>query len=272
MDPANEEPSYWLESSYYGPGALLGWYLTFASIIINWIWHPTARFAKLKASNEIIAFLTYPCLAAGHLVRQIALFEPRNRPLIQFDFYLPDLLWHDEVTNDDPIAPSLRNTISAINAPFRICIIAITITSIVLLEIASSPSISRPRRTKPLPWAFLLAHLCILTCLGCIPIIWGQPNLYFAFIRSAWAILFGLFCLVLTLFLIYTVSFSVFMLIANLLVYSNLKRPSSRLLGEKYYMVVRCGFVLFVGASMLEPIFLTMWAGLWPGIPGVVLA
>jgi len=59
-----------LVNSFYGPGATACWYLTCLSCLISWTLHP-----KKKGSDSItsgfIAVLTFPTVAAAHLVTQV---------------------------------------------------------------------------------------------------------------------------------------------------------------------------------------------------------
>ena len=59
-----------LVSSLYGPGTITCWYLTTLSILVSWTLHPRKR--KLESINvDLIAVLTLPAVAAGHLVSQV---------------------------------------------------------------------------------------------------------------------------------------------------------------------------------------------------------
>ncbi|KAK0714493.1 hypothetical protein B0H67DRAFT_578323 [Lasiosphaeris hirsuta] len=40
MTSPADSPPYSLESSFYGPGALLCWYLTLVSVLLTWTYHP----------------------------------------------------------------------------------------------------------------------------------------------------------------------------------------------------------------------------------------
>ena len=54
-------------SSLYGPGSIACWYLTAFSVLISWTVHPRKR-EKDSIDGDLIATLTLPCIAAGHLV------------------------------------------------------------------------------------------------------------------------------------------------------------------------------------------------------------
>lgn len=56
-------------SSLYGPGSIAGWCLTAISVLISWTIHPRKR-EKDSIDVNLIATLTLPCIAAGHLLWQ----------------------------------------------------------------------------------------------------------------------------------------------------------------------------------------------------------
>ncbi len=67
---AVEVDRYALVSSFYGPGAVGGWYLTTLACLISFGLHPRKRRAD-SITVDMIAVLTFPTVAAAHLVSQI---------------------------------------------------------------------------------------------------------------------------------------------------------------------------------------------------------
>ncbi len=67
---AVEVDRYTLVSSFYGPGAVGGWYLTALACLISFGLHPRKRRAD-SITVDMIAVLTFPTVAAAHLVSQI---------------------------------------------------------------------------------------------------------------------------------------------------------------------------------------------------------
>ena len=64
-------------SSLYGPGTIGCWYLTLLSILISWSLHPQYQKSG-TIDTDIIAALTLPAVAAGHLISQIGKFSGNN--------------------------------------------------------------------------------------------------------------------------------------------------------------------------------------------------
>ena len=58
-----------LVSSLYGPGTITCWYLTTLSVLLSWTLHPQKRKSG-SIDVDLIAVLTLPAVAAGHLVSQ----------------------------------------------------------------------------------------------------------------------------------------------------------------------------------------------------------
>lgn len=65
---SNEDP-FATVSSLYGPGTISCWYLTAFSVLISWTFHPHKRKSG-SVDVDLIATLTLPAVAAGHLVSQ----------------------------------------------------------------------------------------------------------------------------------------------------------------------------------------------------------
>ena len=59
-----------LVSSLYGPGTITCWYLTILSVLLSWTLHPRKRKSG-SIDVDLIAILTLPAVAAGHLVSQV---------------------------------------------------------------------------------------------------------------------------------------------------------------------------------------------------------
>jgi hypothetical protein len=68
---------YSLVSSLYGPGTTACWYLTALSYHASWTLHPKKRMSG-SIDTDFIALLTFPTVAAGHLISQVYGY-PGNR-------------------------------------------------------------------------------------------------------------------------------------------------------------------------------------------------
>lgn len=81
---AVEIDHYALVSSFYGPGAVGGWYLTSLACLISFRLHPRKRKAD-SITADLIAVLTFPTVAAAHLISQIRSCptEMSNATLVQ---------------------------------------------------------------------------------------------------------------------------------------------------------------------------------------------
>ena len=66
-----------LVNSFYGPGATACWYLTCLSCLVSWSLHPRKRESDSITAN-FIALVTFPVVAAGHLVAQIHDYPPQS--------------------------------------------------------------------------------------------------------------------------------------------------------------------------------------------------
>src|SRR6201999_2905001 len=63
-----EDPDQFsLVSPLYGPGSMLCWYLTTLSVLLSWMLHPHKR-ASGSIDVDLVAVLTLPAVAAGHLI------------------------------------------------------------------------------------------------------------------------------------------------------------------------------------------------------------
>lgn len=92
---------YNLVSSLYGPGTTACWYLTALSCLVSWTLHPKKRKSG-SLDSDFIAVLTFPAVAAGHLISQIHDYPDNKAELL--------------TTND----PDLLLRIAAIEAPLNI--------------------------------------------------------------------------------------------------------------------------------------------------------
>jgi hypothetical protein len=92
---------YDLVSSLYGPGTTACWYLTSMSCLVSWMLHPKKRKSG-SLDSDFIAVLTFPAVAAGHLISQLHEYPSDKAVLL--------------TTND----PNMLKRIAAIEAPLNI--------------------------------------------------------------------------------------------------------------------------------------------------------
>jgi hypothetical protein len=57
--------------SLYGPGTLLGWYLTLAACLVSWTLHPKKR-KRDSIDPDLVVSLTLPIVAVVHLISQVS--------------------------------------------------------------------------------------------------------------------------------------------------------------------------------------------------------
>ena len=86
-------------SSLYGPGTIAAWYFTILSVLVSWILHPSKRKSG-SIDVDLIATLSLPAVAAGHVMSQAHLF-----------------LYH-KVYDDNGNGRGLIQLIAATEAPF----------------------------------------------------------------------------------------------------------------------------------------------------------
>ena len=67
---ATQSDKYALVSSFYGPGAVGGWYLTAFACLISFSLHPRQR-RRDSITADFIAVLTFPTVAAANLITQV---------------------------------------------------------------------------------------------------------------------------------------------------------------------------------------------------------
>lgn len=186
------EPSYSLESSFYGPGALSCWYLTVitARVITPLLSNPSSSSSSSEKRStfvstlEHVASILYPCLSAGHLARQISLFEKND--IAKFADSVASLSFGGarelEIANPD-LDPATVKAITGLNAPLRVCAIFLLIWALAsviplikvdgdkqptedgqpLPEGYEQPRASRP----PLGWRILdqIPHVWVIGCI-----------------------------------------------------------------------------------------------------------
>lgn len=78
--PSQPQSQLALVSSLYGPGTISCWYLTTLSILVSWTLHPQKRKSG-SIDVDLIAVLTLPAVAAGHLVFQCRGYLRQDRTL-----------------------------------------------------------------------------------------------------------------------------------------------------------------------------------------------
>ena len=66
---APQSNQYALVSSFYGPGAVVGWYLTALACLVSFSLHPRKRICD-SITADLIAVLTFPTVAAVDLITQ----------------------------------------------------------------------------------------------------------------------------------------------------------------------------------------------------------
>lgn len=90
-------------SSLYGPGTVACWYLTILSVFVSWTLHPKKRKSG-SIDVDLIALLTLPAVAAGHLCWQVSMLISR----------------HDTSPNMGVKTDEYAQSIAAIEAPFSV--------------------------------------------------------------------------------------------------------------------------------------------------------
>lgn len=74
---ATQSNEYALVSSFYGPGAVGGWYLTVLACLISFSLHPRKR-TRDSITADLIAVLTFPTVAAADLITQVRSYPPEG--------------------------------------------------------------------------------------------------------------------------------------------------------------------------------------------------
>ena len=73
---------YDLVSSFYAPGAVMGWYLTALACLTSFSLHPRKR-RRDTITADLIAFLTFPTIAAADLITQVRSYPNEGATLAQ---------------------------------------------------------------------------------------------------------------------------------------------------------------------------------------------
>ena len=80
---------YVLVSGLYGPGMVVGWFLMIVSCFVSWTIHPRKRLSG-SIDSDLIAILTLPVIATGHLISQLFNYPGRREDMMTTtDVYLP---------------------------------------------------------------------------------------------------------------------------------------------------------------------------------------
>jgi hypothetical protein len=113
-----DQGRYDLVSSLYGPGTTACWYLSALTCLVSWTIHPKKRRSG-SIDSDFIAVLTFPAVAAGHLISQLHQYPALKVELLS--------------TND----PNLLRQVAAIEASLSITEASL-IVFIMLFLIATS--------------------------------------------------------------------------------------------------------------------------------------
>ena len=74
---------YDLVSSFYGPGAVVGWYLTVLACLVSYCLHPRKRIRD-SITADLLAVLTFPTVAAADLITQVRSYPREGATLAQY--------------------------------------------------------------------------------------------------------------------------------------------------------------------------------------------
>lgn len=165
-----KEPSYSLQSSFYGPGALWCWYLTFVSALIkSSLGLPPGP--QQKPTVDILCLLLFPSLSGGHLVFQISQFDRDNAPKISDFIRLLSAGGIDTLRDhDDGADPTLNEIMAALNAPLRVCTLFVLAVTILLgVYVGSRVTAGKLRssfRRSLLSSVILASYIWVGGCLG----------------------------------------------------------------------------------------------------------
>ena len=102
--PSQPQSQLALVSSLYGPGTITCWYLTTLSVLVSWTLHPQKRKSG-SIDVDLIAVLTLPAVAAGHLISQVRGFLHQD-----------SIMWASTSSVDREYLQS----VAAIEAPFKV--------------------------------------------------------------------------------------------------------------------------------------------------------
>jgi hypothetical protein len=104
--------------SWYGPGAVICWLLMYASVLVIWTVNKNIRSID-RITNDLATALTFPAVAAGHLVYLIAAY-PGNRSEIL-------------VTTDEHLSPRVAAIEAALCICDDFCVLALILCGICML-------------------------------------------------------------------------------------------------------------------------------------------
>ena len=79
---ATQSDKYTLVSSFYGPGAVVGWYLTALACLISYSLHPRKR-RRDSITVDLIAVLTFPAIAAADLINKVRPYPKEGAVSVQ---------------------------------------------------------------------------------------------------------------------------------------------------------------------------------------------
>ncbi len=71
-------------SSLYGPGTICCWLCTVVSVFVSWTFNRETR-RNDKITNDFLACITLPAVAAAHLIHQIATFPAMRSTIVSTD-------------------------------------------------------------------------------------------------------------------------------------------------------------------------------------------
>jgi len=175
---SNDDSEFDPQTSLYGPGALLCWYLTLVCVLVTWCTHPTHHFGRLRITLDVVVFALYPCLAAGHMAILTSRFGREDLPDVS-TLLLPGWL-RSEIETAGHFIP--QSTAHAFRGSYTVAFIYALLASFTLLLIAASDGIVvSPRRYRLLPWLLLLSNVWVL---GCFCYVVSRVGLYGVFISS----------------------------------------------------------------------------------------
>ncbi|KAK0741108.1 hypothetical protein B0T18DRAFT_432289 [Schizothecium vesticola] len=138
QDPATADPPFDLESSYYGPGAMAVWYLMFLCLFIKTgqTGHPSK---KLSASPDIVIYVLYACLAAGHMAIQITHFD--SDAIDQLNgFFFAHFMPPNRRRILQEFPPELQKMVATLNASFQVGVIFLWVVTFPLLFMGYEPA------------------------------------------------------------------------------------------------------------------------------------
>jgi len=162
MAETSDGPPFDPEASFYGPGALTAWYLTFPCVLLTWTLHPTKHFTRLSLSADVVLYTLLASLAAGHMTVLLRHFRPDDITVF-IRFLEPVSTSRTEAF--EQMDPALRKMILVLFASFRVGVMFLWTTTISLLCVMDGewPGV-RPRRWRPLPWVLFISELSVFGC------------------------------------------------------------------------------------------------------------